>query len=79
VNEIARALDQLEGLGGEDGVHLVQECLGSLHQAGIGCPSHLPRYDVLSSAEGRPVVVREPERDVDLEDLHELDEVVRPA
>ena len=47
--------------------------------AGILRQRHLPRHRVLGCTDSRPVVVGQPQRHIDLENLEKLDEVVRPA
>ena len=64
---------------GNDLVHLMDERLRALHERGIRGLGHLPGDDFFRYPQTRPVVVGQPQRNLDMENLHELNEVIRPA
>src|SRR5258707_15158046 len=64
---------------GENRRNLLEERLCPWHEGSIGSLRHLAGYRTFGSAQSRPVVVRQPERDFQMENIEKFDEMVRPA
>ena len=79
VDQIVAALNEFGRLGADHFAYAREEGLRSLHQSRGRGVDHLPGDDVFRFAQGRPVVVGEPERHAQMENVEKLDEMVGPA
>ena len=79
VQQLMRTLHQFRRLRGHDVRHLVEEGLRAGNQRWIGSLRHLPGDNIFGGAQSGPVVVGQPQRHLDVEDIQQFDEVVRPA
>src|SRR6266481_6090493 len=73
------ALDQIRGLHCHDAADFIQESLRAWYECCVGRLRHLTRHQILRCVECCPVVVGQPQRHLDVEDIQQLDEMVRPA
>ena len=79
VDHIVRALNQFRRVGPHDGVNFFEERLRARNEARIEACA-IWRATIFSAVrKPGPVVVRQPQRHLDVENIEQLDEVVRPA
>ena len=74
-----RFLNQFRRLRFDDGIHFVEKGLRARLQRGVRGQRHLACNHLRSGAQSCPVVVGQPQRHLDLENIEQLDEVVGPA
>ena len=77
--QLMRPLQQFRRLRAGNRAHLVKKRLRTRHQRGVRSLRHLPRNHVLRGLQRRPVIVGQPQRHLDMKDIQQFDEVIRPA
>ena len=79
IQQIMSLLQQLGRLRSHDAGHFVEKSLRAGHQRGIGGLRHLASDNILGCLQAGPVVVRQPQRHFDIENIQQLDEVIGPS
>ena len=79
VDQIVGALHQLGRMCSRDCGDLVEESLSAGNERGIGGDCHLSRNGFLGYTQRRPVIVSQPERHFDIENIQQFNKVIRPT
>ncbi len=79
VHQIMRPLHQLRRLRSHNCRHPIQKRQSAGHERSIRCRRHLPRDRLFRHPKSRPVVVGQPERHANMENIQQLNKVIRPA
>src|SRR5882757_4777449 len=77
--QIVSSLYEFRRLRTHDVRYFRQESLSSRHKCGIRCLCHLASDDVLRRAKPGPTVVGQPQRHLDMENIEQFYEVIRPS
>src|ERR1017187_3016047 len=76
VQQLPRLLHEHRRLRADYLGHLIKIRLRAGHETRVGGHGHLPRHDILGGFQCGPMVVRQPQRHLDLEYVQQLDKVV---
>jgi hypothetical protein len=79
VEQFAGALHELRRPRAGNNPHFVQKSRSAWNQAGIRSLRHLPRDYVFRGTQPGPVIVCQPQRYFDVQNVQQFDEVVGPA
>ncbi len=74
-----RPLQHFRRLRAYDGTHFIQKGLRTGNQRSVRRLRHLPGNNILRGLERRPVIVGQPKRHLDVEDIQQFDEMIRPS
>ena len=76
--QFMRPLQQFRRLRPHDRRHFIEKRLRARHQGRVRSLRHLPGNHILGRFQRRPMIVSQPQRHLDVENIQQCDKVVRP-